>query len=70
VEVVSYYIVTVRTEAKQPRYGNRTQNILACRLRLEDMRFIYETAADSTSVTFDCGDPFYDEFPWFRLVGR
>ncbi|KAK3749140.1 hypothetical protein QZH41_009819 [Actinostola sp. cb2023] len=41
------------------------------RSRLEDMRFMYETAAESTvNVTFESGDPFYDDFPWFRLVGR
>ncbi|XP_031571306.1 kinesin-like protein unc-104 isoform X2 [Actinia tenebrosa] len=41
------------------------------RSRLEDMRFMYETAAESTaSVTFESGDPFYDDFPWFRIVGR
>jgi hypothetical protein len=35
------------------------------------MRFMYETAAESTiNVTFESGDPFYDDFPWFRLVGR
>lgn len=40
------------------------------RARLEDMRFMYETAAESTAVSFESGDPFYDEFPWFSLVGR
>lgn len=39
--------------------------------RLEDMRFMYETAAESTSkISFDGVDPFYDSLPWFRLIGR
>ncbi|KPP71020.1 kinesin-like protein KIF1A-like, partial [Scleropages formosus] len=47
------------------------------RQRLELMREMYDRAAEvpSTAVE-DCdsvmtgGDPFYDRFPWFRLVGR
>lgn len=39
--------------------------------RLEDMRFMYDTAAESTSnISFDSVDPFYDSLPWFRLIGR
>lgn len=41
------------------------------------MREMYDRAADIPSSTVDdCdhaltgGDPFYDRFPWFRLVGR
>ena len=41
------------------------------------MREMYDRAADvPSSVIEDCdnvvtgGDPFYDRFPWFRLVGR
>ena len=41
------------------------------------MRDMYDRAADMPSSTIeDCenvmtgGDPFYDRFPWFRLVGR
>ena len=42
-----------------------------CRDRLEDMRFMYDTAAESTSnISFDSVDPFYDSLPWFRLIGR
>ncbi|XP_048586987.1 kinesin-like protein unc-104 isoform X2 [Nematostella vectensis] len=41
------------------------------RERLADMRYMYETEADtSINVTFESGDPFYDDFPWFKLVGR
>lgn len=39
--------------------------------RLEDMRFMYDTAAESnTKISFDAVDPFYDALPWFRLIGR
>lgn len=41
------------------------------------MREMYDRAAEvPSSVVEDCdnvvtgGDPFYDRFPWFRLVGR
>ncbi|TRY91741.1 hypothetical protein DNTS_018983 [Danionella cerebrum] len=47
------------------------------RQRLDLMREMYDRAADVPSTTVeDCdhvmsgGDPFYDRFPWFRLVGR
>ena len=44
---------------------------LILRDRLEDMRFMYDTAAESTSkINFDSVDPFYDSLPWFRLIGR
>uniref|UniRef100_A0A7N6BSU6 plus-end-directed kinesin ATPase n=1 Tax=Anabas testudineus TaxID=64144 RepID=A0A7N6BSU6_ANATE len=46
------------------------------RQRLDLMREMYDRAADVPSnATEDCenvmtgGDPFYDRFPWFRLVG-
>ncbi|XP_058270020.1 kinesin-like protein KIF1A isoform X2 [Hemibagrus wyckioides] len=46
------------------------------RQRLDLMREMYDRAADIPSSTVeDCdhaltgGDPFYDRFPWFRLVG-
>ncbi|XP_067055819.1 kinesin-like protein unc-104 isoform X3 [Acropora muricata] len=39
--------------------------------RLEDMRLMYDTAAEyNSNVSFDSADPFYDSLPWFRLVGR
>ena len=39
--------------------------------RLEDMRFLYDTAAETNSkISFDSVDPFYDSLPWFRLIGR
>lgn len=48
-----------------------------CRQRLELMREMYDRAAEvPSSILEDCdsvvtgGDPFYDRFPWFRLVGR
>ncbi|XP_075881848.1 kinesin-like protein KIF1A isoform X8 [Nelusetta ayraudi] len=52
------------------------------RQRLDLMREMYDRAADvpntaaAAASTEDCesamtgGDPFYDRFPWFRLVGR
>ncbi|XP_056149262.1 kinesin-like protein KIF1A [Lampris incognitus] len=47
------------------------------RQRLDLMREMYDRAAEVPSSTMeDCdhaltgGDPFYDRFPWFRLVGR
>ncbi|XP_041420915.1 kinesin-like protein KIF1A isoform X5 [Xenopus laevis] len=47
------------------------------RQRLDMMREMYDRAAELPSgLTEDCdnvvtgGDPFYDRFPWFRLVGR
>ncbi|XP_039084492.1 kinesin-like protein KIF1A isoform X9 [Hyaena hyaena] len=47
------------------------------RQRLALMREMYDRAAEvPSSVIEDCdnvvtgGDPFYDRFPWFRLVGR
>uniref|UniRef100_A0A803TBZ9 plus-end-directed kinesin ATPase n=1 Tax=Anolis carolinensis TaxID=28377 RepID=A0A803TBZ9_ANOCA len=47
------------------------------RQRLDLMREMYDRAAEvPSSVIEDCdnvvtgGDPFYDRFPWFRLVGR
>ncbi|KAM8838493.1 kinesin-like protein KIF1A isoform 3-T3 [Synchiropus picturatus] len=47
------------------------------RQRLDLMREMYDRAAElPNSAVEDCdhaltgGDPFYDRFPWFRLVGR
>ncbi|XP_078695782.1 kinesin-like protein KIF1A isoform X31 [Branchiostoma floridae x Branchiostoma belcheri] len=48
------------------------------RQRLELMREMYDSTAEMTTTSAaDCpvesltgGDPFYDRFPWFRLVGR
>ncbi|XP_053713789.1 kinesin-like protein KIF1A isoform X17 [Synchiropus splendidus] len=47
------------------------------RQRLDLMREMYDRAADVPSNTAEesenvmkGGDPFYDRFPWFRLVGR
>ncbi|XP_063298465.1 kinesin-like protein KIF1A isoform X4 [Pelobates fuscus] len=47
------------------------------RQRLDMMREMYDRAAEHPAgLTEDCdnvvtgGDPFYDRFPWFRLVGR
>lgn len=68
------------------RIANITEHVLLlllmhyyclCRQRLDLMREMYDRAAEvpSTAVE-DCdhmmsgGDPFYDRFPWFRLVGR
>ncbi|KAF7711741.1 hypothetical protein HF521_000752 [Silurus meridionalis] len=47
------------------------------RHRLDQMRDMYDRAAEiPSSAAEECdnvltgGDPFYDRFPWFRLVGR
>ncbi|XP_053178784.1 kinesin-like protein KIF1A isoform X1 [Scomber japonicus] len=47
------------------------------RQRLDLMREMYDRAADVPNTTTEDsenvmtgGDPFYDRFPWFRLVGR
>uniref|UniRef100_A0A096M7T5 Kinesin family member 1A n=1 Tax=Poecilia formosa TaxID=48698 RepID=A0A096M7T5_POEFO len=47
-----------------------------CRQRLDLMREMYDRAADVPNNTTEesesvmtGGDPFYDRFPWFRLVG-
>ncbi|XP_046701714.1 kinesin-like protein KIF1A isoform X12 [Silurus meridionalis] len=47
------------------------------RQRLDQMRDMYDRAAEiPSSAAEECdnvltgGDPFYDRFPWFRLVGR
>lgn len=52
-------------------------NYAPCRQRLDLMREMYDRAAEVPScATEECesvltgGDPFYDRFPWFRLVGR
>jgi len=48
-----------------------------CRERLSEMREVYireaELSPTSPAPTVDCVtsfDPFYDRFPWFRLVAR
>ena len=38
-------------------------------MRLQQMRELYATD-DDTPVITPIHDPFYDRFPWFRLVGR
>ena len=47
------------------------------RQRLEDMRYVYDTVSHSDprtmtscNSTIGGGDPFYDRYPWFRLIGR
>lgn len=42
------------------------------RMRLQRMRELYATDDDDedTPVATPIHDPFYDRFPWFRLVGR
>lgn len=47
------------------------------RQRLELMREMYHneaelspTSPDYNIETITGGDPFYDRFPWFRMVGR
>lgn len=61
---------------------NGSAFIASGRQRLDLMREMYDRAADvpntaaAAASTDDCegtmtgGDPFYDRFPWFRLVGR
>ncbi|XP_070207701.1 kinesin-like protein unc-104 isoform X2 [Littorina saxatilis] len=53
------------------------RNLLPNRQRLELMREMYHneaelspTSPEPTIDTMTGGDPFYDRFPWFRLVGR
>lgn len=48
-----------------------------CRQRLELMREMYHNEAELSPTSPDYnvesltgGDPFYDRFPWFRMVGR
>ncbi|KAK3104520.1 hypothetical protein FSP39_003955, partial [Pinctada imbricata] len=52
-------------------------NLLPSRQRLELMRQMYHNEAELSPTspepsmdTMTGGDPFYDRFPWFRLVGR
>lgn len=42
------------------------------------MRDMYKNDAEASSISSEisyanssvCGDPFYDRFPWFRLIGK
>lgn len=50
---------------------------ITCRQRLELMREMYHNEAEMSPTSpepnidsMTGGDPFYDRFPWFRLVGR
>uniref|UniRef100_T1IJB9 OTU domain-containing protein 3 n=1 Tax=Strigamia maritima TaxID=126957 RepID=T1IJB9_STRMM len=52
-------------------------NLIPSRQRLELMREMYHNEAELSPTSPDYniesitgGDPFYDRFPWFRLVGR
>ncbi|XP_024943108.1 kinesin-like protein unc-104 isoform X5 [Cephus cinctus] len=52
-------------------------NLLPSRQRLELMREMYHNEAELSPTSLDYnietitgGDPFYDRFPWFRMVGR
>ncbi|XP_061196909.1 kinesin-like protein unc-104 isoform X5 [Saccostrea echinata] len=52
-------------------------NLIPSRQRLELMRQMYHNEAELSPTspepnidTMSGGDPFYDRFPWFRLVGR
>ncbi|GJQ82255.1 kinesin-3B [Trypoxylus dichotomus] len=52
-------------------------NLIPSRQRLELMREMYHNEAEMSPTSPDYnvesltgGDPFYDRFPWFRLVGR
>jgi hypothetical protein len=58
-------------------WSEHTWSLNPNRQRLDLMREMYDRAAEvPSSVVEDCdnvvtgGDPFYDRFPWFRLVGR
>lgn len=51
--------------------------VIHCRQRLELMREMYHNEAELSPTSPDYnvesltgGDPFYDRFPWFRMVGR
>lgn len=58
-------------------YGYLLIAAVLFRQRLDLMREMYDRAAEVPNNTSEeCenvmtgGDPFYDRFPWFRLVGR
>ncbi|KAL9988201.1 hypothetical protein ACROYT_G002617, partial [Oculina patagonica] len=59
-------------EVKDMKHGaSHYWSLGKLRDRLEDMRFMYDTAAESNNkISFDSVDPFYDALPWFRLIGR
>lgn len=59
-------------EVKDMKHGaSHFWSLGKLRDRLEDMRFLYDTAAETNSkISFDSADPFYDSLPWFRLIGR
>uniref|UniRef100_A0A0N5A8N5 Kinesin-like protein unc-104 n=1 Tax=Syphacia muris TaxID=451379 RepID=A0A0N5A8N5_9BILA len=57
---------------------NHATRLIPDRKRLESMREMYETEPDSNPGSPDDpmmeallgSDPFYDRFPWFRMIGR
>ncbi|CAH3041179.1 unnamed protein product [Porites lobata] len=59
-------------EVKDMKHGaSHYWSLAKLRDRLEDMRFMYETVAETAGhISFDSVDPFYDSLPWFRLIGR
>lgn len=64
-------------QATSENWSDSTWSLNPDRQRLDLMREMYDRAAEvPSSVVEDCdnvvtgGDPFYDRFPWFRLVGR
>ncbi|XP_062853288.1 kinesin-like protein KIF1A isoform X3 [Trichomycterus rosablanca] len=69
-------IVAVEVQ-DQKNVATHYWTLVKLRQRLELMREMYDRAAEvPSSAMEDCdsmltgGDPFYDRFPWFRLVGR
>lgn len=50
--------------------------VVSFRQRLEEMQQFYNTSFHSDPRTLNSslgmlgGDPFYDRYPWFRLIGR
>lgn len=69
--------IVIWVEVDQWRIMVKIPFLFHCRQRLDLMREMYDRAAEvPSSVIEDCdnvvtgGDPFYDRFPWFRLVGR
>ncbi|XP_023030727.1 kinesin-like protein unc-104 isoform X1 [Drosophila willistoni] len=72
-------VVSLQVEQPQPTPSSRLTlaNLIPSRQRLELMREMYHNEAELSPTSPDYnvesltgGDPFYDRFPWFRMVGR
>ncbi|XP_053660467.1 kinesin-like protein unc-104 [Anopheles marshallii] len=72
-------VVVSNSSSSFGRAGTRLTlaNLMPSRQRLELMREMYHNEAELSPTSPDYnvesltgGDPFYDRFPWFRMVGR